>query len=127
MSRLNNFPGEPWGDRLIEQNLENLIDEQRRKLNGDESSDRYREKQLSGFGNSTQSLMVLSNEAVLDQQELGDAALSLLVYRGRIHVQTEEAHLHPEAGKNLFLLPGQNYEIQAVEPAVLLATFMRFE
>jgi hypothetical protein len=127
MSQLDNFPGEGWGDNLLEQNLDQLVDELRRTLGKDKGSNEYAEKQLGGFGNSTQSLIVLPEEATLTDQRLQGAALSLLVYRGRIHLQTEEAHLHPDVDTNLFLLAGQEYEIQAVEPTVLIATFMRFD
>lgn len=120
MGLLEDFPGEAWGDRLLEQNLETFSQKLRRGLDTGE----YTEKQLSGFGNSTQSLLVMNQEASLTQQDLDDSALSLLVHQGRIHVQTEDAHLHPDPGTNLFLLPNQNYELQAVEPSVLIATFM---
>jgi hypothetical protein len=123
---MDNFPGDGWGDSLLEQDLDQLVDEFRRTLETNGGTKEFAEKQLSGFGNSTQSLLVLPEETTLTDQQLQDAALSLLVYRGRIHLQTEEAHLHPDAGTNLFLLAGQEYEIQAVEPSVLIATFMRF-
>lgn len=122
MGQLDDFPGDPWGDRLLEQNLETLSQELRQEL---DSGD-YAEKQLSGFGNTTQSLLVMNQEASLTRQDLDDSALSLLVHQGRIHVQTDDAHLHPDSGTNLFLLPDQNYEIQAVDPSVLIVTFMRF-
>lgn len=123
MGQLDGFPGEPWGERLLEQDLSELIDDLRGSLGREE----HAEKQISGFGNTTQSLLVLNEGASLTHQDLHEAALSLLVYRGRIHVETDEAHLHPDDGTNLFLLAGQEYEIQAVEPAVLIATFMRFD
>jgi hypothetical protein len=123
MGKLDDFPGEAWGERFLEQNLETLSRDLRRGLDDGE----YHEKQLSGFGNSTQSLLVMQQEATLTDQDLEDSALSLLVHRGRIHVQTDDAHLHPDAGTNLFLLPNQDYELQALEPSVLIATFMRYD
>jgi hypothetical protein len=122
MGQLDDLPGESWGDRLLEQNLETLSQKLRQGLDSGE----YAEQQLSGFGNSTQSLLVMNKEASLTRQDLDDSALSLLVQQGRIHVQTDDAHLHPDSGTNLFLLPNQNYELQAVEPSVLIATFMRY-
>lgn len=122
MGQLEDFPGDAWGDRFLEQDLSRLVEDLRRTLGPEE----YAEQQLSGFGNTTQSLIVFNEGAALTHQDLEDAALSLLVYSGRIHVETEDAHLHPDAGTNIFLLAGQEYEIQAVEPAALIATFMRF-
>lgn len=126
MSPLDSFPGEAWGDDLVEQDLERFVEDLRRGLDKGEGSPGYREKQISGFGNTTQSLLAMAEDHALTDQDLEDAALSLLVYRGRIHFETDDAHLHPDEGTNLFLLPDQRYEIQAVEPAVLLMTFMRF-
>lgn len=122
MGQLEDFPGEPWGEQFLEQDLTGLIEDLRRSLGPEE----YAEQQLSGFGNTTQSLLVLNEGAALTHQDLDDAALSLLVHAGRIHVETNDAHIHPDEGTNLFLLAGQKYEIQAVEPAALIATFMRF-
>lgn len=126
MGQLNDFPGEPLGDGLLEQDMGEMIGDLRRNLGGGEESPGYAEQQLSGFGNTTRSLIVLEKGASLTDQQLEDAALSLLVLEGRIHFQTEDAHLHPDEGTSLFALPGQPYEIQAVEPSVLVATFMRF-
>ncbi|MFB6346888.1 MAG: hypothetical protein ABEK50_14275 [bacterium] len=126
MSPLDGFPGDPWGDSFVEQDLERFIEELQRGLGEDGDSPGYREKQISGFGNTTQSLLVMAEGSALTDQRLDEAALSLLVYRGRIHIETDDAHLHPDEGSNLFLLPDQRYEIQTVDPAVLLMTFMRF-
>lgn len=122
MGGLEDFPGDSRGERFLEQDLSRLTEDLRRSLDAEE----YVEKQISGFGNSTQSLLVLNEGAALTHQDLEDAALSLLVHQGRIHIQTDDAHIHPDEGTNLFLLTGQKYEIQAVEPATLIATFMRF-
>ncbi|MFB6357299.1 MAG: hypothetical protein ABEJ65_12400 [bacterium] len=121
---VNEFPGDSWDDRLLEQNLERLIQQSRDNLDSDQTSNDYIERQIAGFGNTTQLLITFSKGAVLTDQKLTDAALSLMVYKGRIHVQSAEAHLHPEQGTNLFFPPGDPYEIQAVDPAAVIATFM---
>jgi hypothetical protein len=124
MGLFSDFPGEPWGDRLLEQDLEGMIESVRHTLKNRDDTEGYIEQQISGYGDTTQLLIVLEKGASMTDRPLDDSALSLSVLEGRIHVQSDEAHLHPEAGTNVFLPPGPPYEIQAVEPASVIATFM---
>ncbi len=87
MNQLDHLPGEAWGEGFLEQELDRFIQDLRESLADPEQSDGVEERQLSGFGNTTQSLLVLARGAALTDQDLEDAALSLLVYEGRIHVE----------------------------------------
>jgi len=124
MGLFSDFPGETWSNRLLEQDLERMIESARLQLKNRDESEGYIEKQISGYGDTTQLLIVLEKGASMTNRTLTDSALSLFILEGRTHIQSEEAHLHPESGTNLFIPPGPPYEIQAVEPASVIATFM---
>lgn len=124
LGQLSEFPGEAWGDQVLEQDVGRIVSEARNEL--EDTKDEVIKQQIGGFGNTTQSLYVLTKEAVLTDQDLQEAAMSLLVYEGHVHFESGDAHMHPEAGTNLFVMPGNTFELSAVEPSVLVVTFMRF-
>lgn len=126
--RKRDYPGDRFSERIIEQDLGELIDQL--KDEPDDFDDGHLEQgrnqiELYRQGSTTVSLIILQSDAELPEHSVADGSTMVQVLSGSIKLRTDDGVLDREKGTVTTLQQGITHAVEAQEPTALLLTIMR--